>query len=155
GTPVRLAYQRFEQNLSIRRAEIVGEGTPQHALKPSSPFMPSTRPEAEARFSPDGRKIAFSSMRTGPWEIWLSDSDGSNVVRLPSMGGPGVGGARWAPEGRRITFFAATGTLGGYQIYVMDVAGGSPRRLSREVRQKDFRPSWSRDGRWISFGSAR
>ena len=111
--------------------------------------------EADAQFSPDGRKIAFSSTRTDAWEIGLCDSDGSNLVRLTSMGGPHAIGPRWSPDSRRITFFAATGALAEFQIYVMDAAGGSPRRLSQNDGNKDFRPSWSQDGRWIYFGSTR
>src|SRR5262249_21943645 len=107
------------------------------------------------QFSPDGRKIAFMSNRTGPWEIWLCDSDGSNLVRLTSFGGPIVGGPRWSPDGRRITLFSTTGVSGEFQIYMMDAAGGSPKRLSRDDGHKDFRPAWSRDGRWIYFGSTR
>src|SRR5262249_6139042 len=147
---------RFDQRIDLRRAEIVGEGTPQHTLKPSSVFAPTTTAEAEPQFSPDGRKVAFVSTRTGAWEIWLCDTDGSNLVRLTSFGGPGVGGPRWSPrDGRRIAFFGTTGASGEFQIYVVDAAGGLPRRLSRDDGQPDFRPAWSQDGRWIYFGSSR
>jgi Tol biopolymer transport system component len=155
GALVRLAYQRFVQNISLRHAEIIGAGTPQHALGSSSLFAPTTMMDAEAQFSPDGKKIAFSSTRSGAWEIWVCDSNGSNLLRLTSMGGPPVGGPRWSPDGRRITFFGTTGSKGEFQIYVVDAAGGSPRRLSRDDGHKDFRPSWSPDGRWIYFGSTR
>jgi Tol biopolymer transport system component len=37
----------------------------------------------------------------------------------------------------------------------MNAAGGSPWRLSNDENQPDFRPSWSRDGGWIYFGSGR
>jgi Tol biopolymer transport system component len=152
---VRLAYQRFDQKINLRRTEIAGEGTPQHTLKPSNTFVPSTTAEAGAQYSPDGRKIAFASQRSGSWEIWLSDSDGSNLARLTSMGGPPVGGPRWSPDGRRIAFFGTTGISGEFQIYVVDAAGGSLRSLSRDDGQKDFRPAWSGDGQWIYFASTR
>ena len=32
--------------------------------------------------SPDGRRISFTSMRHGPSDLYVMDSDGSNVVRL-------------------------------------------------------------------------
>src|SRR5262249_15913439 len=40
--------------------------------------------DAMAAFSPGGKKIAFESNRSGIFEIWISDSDGKNPVRLTS-----------------------------------------------------------------------
>ena len=116
AAPTRLAYQRLVENLDIRRAEVVGEGTPQHALKSSHSFIASTKSEDHPRYSPDGTKIAFVSGRSGTQEIWLCASDGSNPVRLTSMGGPIVIGPQWSPDGRRIAFFATTGPAGTYEI---------------------------------------
>jgi Tol biopolymer transport system component len=151
----RLAYQRLDQNHDIRRAEILGEGTPHHVLKPSTPFIASTRSEDHPQFSPDGKKIAFVSNRSGTWEIWLCGGEGSNLARLTSMGGPAVIGPRWSLDGRRLVFFAATGVSGQYQSYLIDAEGGLPQRLSRDDRQLEALPSWSRDGRLIYFVSGR
>src|SRR5262249_48908332 len=123
-------------------------------LKPSIPFVPTTRYQAGAQISPDGRKVAFISSRSGTSELWLCDNDGSNLVQRTHLG-DGVNGPRWSPDSRRIAFFATTGAAGGYQIYVVDAASGSPRRLSADSNQQDFVPAWSRDGRWIYFGSTR
>ena len=65
GTSTRLAFQRLVENLDIRRAEIVGEGTPQHGLRSSRPFLASTKSEDHPSYSPDGTKIAFVSRRSG------------------------------------------------------------------------------------------
>ncbi len=152
--PARLAYQRFEQEFDIRRAEIVGEASPQHALKSSTPFLASTRTETQPDISLDGKKIAFVSNRSGANEIWVCDSDGSSLVRRTSFGSQSIN-PRWSPDGVHIAFFANTGVSGKYQNYVMNAAGGSPWRLSQDENQPDFRPSWSRDGQWIYFGSGR
>ncbi len=155
GKVARLAYQRFEQNFDIRRAEMVGESTPHHTLKSSRPFLASTRAETQPEYSPDGSKVAFVSDRSGALDIWLCDGDGSNPVRRTSLEGSALISPRWSPDSRRLAFFAGTGVFGKYQNYVVDAAEGSPWRLSRDEKQADFRPAWSRDGRWIYFGSGR
>jgi Tol biopolymer transport system component len=151
----RLAYQRLQQNLDIRRAEISGDGGPRQILKRSAPFIVSTRSEDHPRYSPDGKKIAFASNRSGTWEIWLCDSEGSKPARLSSMGGPPAISPQWSPDGRRLAFFAPTGGLGQYQAYLVDADGGLPRRLNRDDDGFAAVPIWSGDGRSIYFASGR
>ena len=61
------------------------------------------RGELHQQLSPDGRRVAFGSDRSGEWEIWLADPDGANAVQLTSMGAGSVG-PRWSPDGERIVF---------------------------------------------------
>jgi len=54
------------------------------------------------RYSPDGRRIAFSSDRSGSYNVWVMDRDGGNLRRFP---GPDVENAYkpgWAADGQRI-----------------------------------------------------
>jgi Tol biopolymer transport system component len=155
AAPIRLAYQRLVDNLDVRRAEVVGEGTPQHALKSSHSFIASTKSEDHPRYSPDGTKIAFVSGRSGTQEIWLCASDGSNPVRLTSMGGPLVVGPQWSPDGRRIAFFATTGTAGIYVTYVADADNGRLSRVTRTEGELEALPAWSWDGRSLYLTSGR
>jgi Tol biopolymer transport system component len=153
--PTRLAYQRLVENVDIRRAEVVGEETPHHTLKPSQPFIASTTSEDHPRYSPDGTKIAFVSRRSGTQEIWVCASDASNPVRLTSMGGPIVIGPQWSPDARRIAFFATTGPGGTYVAYVADADGGRASRLTRTEGALEALPAWSRDGRSLYLTSSR
>ena len=51
--------------------------------RPSVPVLVSSFLEAETRFSPDGRRLAFSSMRSADtFRIWLAASDGSGAQQL-------------------------------------------------------------------------
>jgi hypothetical protein len=43
----------------------------------------------------------------------------------------------------------------GSSIYVINAQGGVPRRLTGEDSSDEMRPSYSRDGKWIYFGSNR
>jgi Tol biopolymer transport system component len=140
----RLAYVRYWRDLNIWRVQIPG-GIP-------APFISSTHSEENPKFSPDGRRIAFRSDRSGNNEIWVCDSDGSNAVQLTAFAGPVTADLNWSPDGRRLAFKSSAHGHG--DIYVIDAEGGTPRRLTTEPSD-DLMPSWSRDGQWIYFASNR
>ncbi len=100
--------------------------------------------------SPDGRRIAFSSDRSGSDEIWVCDSNGGNAQQLTSLGGALTGTPRWSPDGKQIVFDSRVG--GEANVYVIDADGGIPRKLETGTRINSL-PSWSHDGMWIYFAS--
>jgi len=93
--------------------------------------------------SPDGNSVAFSSDRTGSFEIYVrSLAAGGRDVPLTSDGQDNLDPA-WSPDGNFIAYYSRN--RGG--IWVMPALGGAPRQVS------DFgsRPAWSRDAQWIAF----
>jgi Tol biopolymer transport system component len=106
----------------------------------------------EPQFSPDGKKIAFNSSRSGSNEIWTCDREGRNPVQLTSSNGSQLGSPRWSPDSHWIAFDSPK--AGNSDIYVISVDGGPVRRLTSGP-SNNVRPSWSQDGLWIYFGSNR
>jgi dipeptidyl aminopeptidase/acylaminoacyl peptidase len=121
---------------------------------PPSPFLSSTRGETHAAYSPDGRRIAFTSSRSGQGLIWVCDADGSGCHELsPPQGSSGWNSSpSWSPDGRRLAFDAGMGTL--FHVYISAPEGGILRPLTSTTTY-DARPRWSRDGRSVYFTSTR
>ncbi len=115
-------------------------------------WLESTFEDLDPQYSPDGRRIAFSSNRSGHFEIWTADADGTGAEQLTALDGSYTGGPRWSPDGRWIAFDARVD--GQADIYRIASSGGRPQRLTLD-RANDLAPSWSSDGDWIYFGSNR
>src|SRR4030095_5953357 len=114
----------------------------------------STQLDWNPGISPDGKRIAFESERSGQHEIWLSDSDGSNLSRLTDVG-TYSGSPSWSPDGQQIAFDSREKGSATANIYVISAQGGSPRRLTPADDHDDVVPSWSKEGQWIYFTSKR
>ena len=155
----RLAYTSFSIHSSIWRITAPG-GSKTNDVKSAgsekgdTPFIYSTRNDSAPEFSPDGKRIAFMSNRSGNWEIWVCDSDGSNPVQLTSFRGASVIFPRWSPDGGHIAFASDAEGDGEFHIWVTSANGGKPRRMTTDPAN-DGNPSWSRDGQWIYFDSHR
>ena len=102
-------------------------------------------------WSPDGRRIAFSSDRDGNYEIYVTNEDGLGVTRLTNNTALD-GNPSWSPDGRRIAFVSDRDE--NFGIYVMGVDGSDVVRLTNAATL-DSIPSWSPDGRRIAFVSDR
>jgi Tol biopolymer transport system component len=150
GRSARLVYVRSSFDGNIWRIDTSGPGLP--ASSPPVAAVSSTRNEGMPQLSPDGRRVAFWSDRSGDDEIWVSDLDGSNAIQLTSRGAPATGYPHWSPDGQLITFHSSPEGKG--DVYVIPAAGGKPRNLTNHPPKEAF-PSFSRDGKWIYFTSSR
>ena len=100
-------------------------------------------------FSPDGQKIVFANQAGGePASIWIANRDGFNPHVLYS-GGRAIVAVAWAPDGAQLAFAMSMGLPTEYEIFTLDVDGGSPRRISVGVLGIGGSVSWSPDSRYI------
>jgi Tol biopolymer transport system component len=139
----------------VRRTPMEIWRTPGRKAPPASRvphrLVSSSRNDAGPTYSPDRRKIAFESDRSGSTNIWIAEADGGRATQLTTFAGF-AGSPRWSPDSRSIVFNARQ--AGNPDVYVIDAAGGVPRRLTHEPSE-DLVPCFSSDGRSVYFSSDR
>jgi TolB protein len=102
-------------------------------------------------WSPDGKRIAFTSTRDGNPELYVADADGKNRVRLTSD--PAIDAHPcWSPDGRTIVF--ATNRWGDLELALIEADGSRLRRFTEGPGLDDY-PAYSPDGTRIAFTSNR
>jgi Tol biopolymer transport system component/DNA-binding winged helix-turn-helix (wHTH) protein len=114
--------------------------------------------EAQPSWSPDGKRIAFTSVRKSG--IWLIDLNGGQPLPLTTFGSR----ASWSPDGAEIAFqsgddieygWTAYDALPPSTIWIVDVASKKTTALTAPANPSGGHgaPSWRRDGKRIVFSS--
>lgn len=130
-----LAYIRLTGSGALYRLSLTG-------AKPRLLYRETSSTSAfmlDPAWSPDGRRIAFTSQRSGTPEIWTIGLDG----RLTKVTNTFATSPTWSPNSRQLAY----GSLDG--IFVIGRTGRGNRPLANTSRGDSF-PVWSPDGRWIA-----
>jgi Tol biopolymer transport system component/imidazolonepropionase-like amidohydrolase len=112
--------------------------------------------EVQPRFSPDGKKILFTSDAGGGDNIWVMDKDGSNARQVTKETFRLLNNAAWSPDGNYIIarkHFTSTRSLGAGELWMYHISGGNGLQLTaRKNDQQDLNePSVSPDGRYVYY----
>lgn len=106
---------------------------------------------AYPRWSKDGTKILYQSNRTGNWQIYVMDRDGSNQKRITddeyNNNFPD-----WSPDNKQIAF--VSDREGNEEVYIMNMDGSGLVNLSKNPA-RDIHPYWSPNGTKLLFNSSR
>lgn len=114
--------------------------------------------EVQPRFSPDGRRIAFTSDRGGGDNIWIMNIDGSDKRQVTKEDFRLLNQPSWSPDGRFIIgkkHFSTSRSLGTGEVWLYHVSGGNGVALVKkpnEQHQKELgEPIYAPDGKHIYF----
>lgn len=112
--------------------------------------------EVQPRFSPDGKKILFTSDAGGGDNIWTMNVDGSDARQITKESFRLLNNAIWMPDGQYIIarkHFTSQRSLGAGEMWMYHISGGSGIQLTkRKNDQQDVNePSISPDGRYLFY----
>ncbi|MGA9581593.1 MAG: amidohydrolase family protein [Allosphingosinicella sp.] len=129
----------------------IGGGTPRRVAE-------GLAYEHQPRFSPDGRRIAFTSDRGGGDNIWIMNVDGTDKRQLTKEDFRLLNQPSWSPDGRFIAakkHFTTGRSLGTGEVWLYHVSGGGGVPLVKkpnEQHQKELgEPTYAPDGKSIYF----
>ena len=105
--------------------------------------------------SPNGEQIAFQSNRSGRFEIFVMNVDGSHVAQVTHSPGDNVT-PDWAPDGKRIVFAAnpSDGKQDVSNLFIVNVDGSERTQLTNDGNDNSH-PHWSARMDRIFFNSGR
>ncbi len=104
------------------------------------------------RFSPDGKRILYTSYESGFPRITLMDVGSLKRQSLAEQPGTMTFAPRFSPDGNRVVFSLERG--GNSDLYMLDLASGGLNQLTN-APSIETGPSFSPDGSQIVFESDR
>lgn len=135
-----LVYATLHQDRNIWQLDLQGKSWRR--------IVATSAQDASPVYSPDGKRIAFRSDRSGEEQIWVSSADGSEPTQVTSgQDRPSVG--RWSPDSRVLVF----NNPRTFQISLASEEGG--RWTVRPIGARGVHPVFAPDGKSILAGGSR
>jgi tricorn protease len=105
--------------------------------------------ERSPAWSPDGRRLAYFSDRSGEYELHVTGADGGGLRIYPLRGSGFYEDLAWSPDGGKVSFVDQS-----WSLYWLDLGDGRLRKISTETLyglEKTLHHAWSPDSRWIAY----
>jgi Tol biopolymer transport system component len=104
------------------------------------------------RWSPDGRRIAFTANRTGTYQIYVMNEDGSEVEQLTKSEDDAVEEG-WFPDGRKLAYTEERKRIVGssFTMYLLDLETRRTERLLPKFDGSNALPDFSPSAPLLAF----
>jgi eukaryotic-like serine/threonine-protein kinase len=147
GAAPDLTYARHIKTTAIWRLALERDrkGLPTSTKTPVR-VIPPVSEDRLVNWSPDGRRFAYISPRSGFPEVWVADHDGKSATQWTFLQAGEVADPRWSPDGKQVLFRAVVKDV--TSLYL--TAG--PETPARPLRSEPtYGGAWSPDGQWIFY----
>ncbi len=164
STPINALTPNAEAQSGLAKEGLIilsmRDGARAHLFAYHPLFLPLTRltdgdwDDITPSVSPDGSRIAFSSNRSGHWDLYILNVQTSQVTQLTDTSEYDASPS-WSPDGQWIVFESYV-PAGNLEIIVRSVTdpAADPIQLT-DNPAADHSPVWSPGGREIAFVSSR
>jgi len=120
--------------------------------------------DAQPKFSPDGKWIAFLSDREGMENVWIMKADGSEPQQVSKDPNSAFASPSWSPDGKYIFVSKTNFGIGPREIWMYHIDGGTGIQVTkskptptirRQDRPNDMGVVASADGRYLYYAERR
>jgi eukaryotic-like serine/threonine-protein kinase len=110
----------------------------------------SNSPDRQPVYSPDGKRIAFSSNRDGRMNLWQIALDTGTVTRLTEGDATDFDPA-FSPDGKHLIF--SSDRSGHFEIYMANADGSGVRQVTHDGKDAES-GTMTADGKWLVYASS-
>lgn len=142
GGQLAFASTRHTRRPDLYIKTVGGAAVTQITSDPASDIQPE--------FSPDGKRLVFSSDRTGNFDIWMIGVDGVGATQLTHEPSHDVR-PTWAPDGQRIAYCSLNPKSGQWELWMLDLRQPGLRKFVGY----GLYPRWSPTEDLIAYQRAR
>lgn len=115
----------------------------------ATPITSGLAYDTHPKFSPDGKKIAFTSDRSGAENIWYIDLEKQDTVQVTKGNDEHVQSAEWTPDGNYLVVSKGGRNL---KLFLFHKDGGGGTQLIKTPDNlKTVEPAFGPDGRYIWY----
>jgi Tol biopolymer transport system component len=110
-----------------------------------------TNADIGGEWSPDGARIAWVSNRSGRYQIWTMNADGSNKIQVTPE--PATHGwPRWSPDSTRLVYWRHDPATGNHSIITSRADGSNVKTITTSDDYLD-KPAWHPNGQAIAYAA--
>lgn len=103
-------------------------------------------------WTPDGRRVTFSSNRTGVWNIFWQSADGRGPEEQLTKSPNTQFATSWSPDGKVLAFYELNPKTAG-DIWLLSLEGERKPRPLFQTPAIEGVATFSPDGRWLAYAS--